>query len=163
MKFALFNLAVVAALAYLFMMERDDRRDVVERVEQGLQQVEELATESLTPASETPAEPVKTPAAEADEDTVLSSLAPSTADLLAELPPLDDPAVERRRQEILADLDLPVPAPASSTADQTAAPSAPPQVVLAEGESLMTPRERVKQLNALAEEMELLFVQSLSE
>jgi hypothetical protein len=68
------------------------------------------------------------------------------------LAPIDDPAVAKRRAEILS----PETAPA-----QAAKPaSTPEKIAIAEGEKLMSPSERRRELYALAQEMELLFLRN---
>ena len=63
------------------------------------------------------------------------------------LPTVRDPAVAKRRAEVLGGV-------------ATAAEA--PSVALAEGEQLMSPEQRVRELHALAEEMELLFVDKMA-
>lgn len=65
--------------------------------------------------------------------------------LAASLPPVSEPAVAKRRKEILRGI-----APAE------------PRLVLKKGEQLMSADERRKRLFSLAEEMELLYARSLS-
>lgn len=67
--------------------------------------------------------------------------------------PISDPAVVKRRAEVLGE------APAPS---ETPSKSSDGEITIAEGETLMTPRERRKELFALAEEMELMFLKKLS-
>ena len=69
---------------------------------------------------------------------------------------LDQRWNEARRREILEGLEE-VPTAAPGVLAETQAP-----LVLAEGESLMSNRERITELHRLAEEMELLFVESLA-
>ncbi len=84
------------------------------------------------------------------------------AALVRDLPPVDDPAVAKRRAEVLdgiAALDsAPVPPAPEIAAPEVAAL----EVALAEGETLMSPEERRRELYTLAEEMELLFVTKLT-
>ena len=82
----------------------------------------------------------------------------ASQDFAASLPPVSDPAVARRRSEVLEGIvDL-------GTVGETdgAAPPAKPEIALTEGETLMQPEQRVRELYALAEEMELLFVTKLA-
>jgi len=72
--------------------------------------------------------------------------------------PVKDPAVSRRRAEVLEGLVVPAP----STPAPAVVTSAVPAVQLAEGEALMSNEERLKRLYVLAEEMELFFVQKLA-
>lgn len=66
-----------------------------------------------------------------------------------QLPPVKDPAVARRRAEVLEGVARP-------------GPTSSPAVSLAEGEQLMSPEQRVRELFTLAEEMELLFVSKMA-
>ena len=68
---------------------------------------------------------------------------------LGDLPPVSDPAVERRRAEVLEG----IPGVAGA-----ARPASAPAVVIPEGMELMSPDERLRALYDLAEEMELLAV-----
>ena len=63
------------------------------------------------------------------------------------LPAVRDPAVAKRRAEVLGGV---------ASADGA------PSVALAEGEQLMSPEQRVRELHVLAEEMELLFVDKMA-
>ena len=63
------------------------------------------------------------------------------------LPAVTDPAVAKRRAEVL---------------DGIAVADRAPSMALAEGERLMSPEQRVRELHALAEEMELLFVNKMT-
>ncbi len=66
---------------------------------------------------------------------------------------MDDPDVARRRAEVLEGL-------VESTS--SAPVKAPTKVVLVEGEELMSAPDRQRELYALAEEMELLFLNRIS-
>ena len=151
MRFLLFNVVVIAALVYLFAVERDEPSMAIAQLQEELRQVEALALDALEPVVQ-----AAPPAPRSD----VENLDTSTETLLAELPLIGDPAVEQRRREVLDGLDHPAAAPPIAAEPPIIGD---PGVVLAEGESLMSPDERVKQLHALAEEMELLFVESLSE
>lgn len=246
MRFLLFNIAVIAALVYLFSMERGDFHRLADGIYDGLDKAQGMAEEAAGRAPEKPnaakpatkAEgspkpaPVKTavdgadaeekpetapaPKALADDPMIAQDLAPvdaagseDWAKLLAELEaeqeiladesqdaqtkaqetqiakaqpdledlrpppgvpdltkgllPVKDPAVARRRAEVLQGLDMPLP-PASPAASTPSAPATTTTatVQLAEGEALMSNEERLKQLYVLAEEMELFFVQKLA-
>ncbi len=67
-------------------------------------------------------------------------------------PPLADPAVARRRAEVLGEAAA-VETPATGK----------PEIAIAEGETLMSPRQRRKELYNLAQEMELLFLRKTAE
>ena len=153
MRFLLFNIAVIGALAYLFVIERDPPLPTAALpLQEELEEIEAAVVEAVEPAP-----PIDVPAPVPAPVVAAEPAAPTADELIAELPPVSDPAVEQRRREVLEGPETPL----------AAAPTAPeptaPEVVLAEGESLMSPGERVKQLHALAEEMELLFVHSLAE
>lgn len=64
------------------------------------------------------------------------------------------PEVAQRRAEVMAGLD--------SDAPQPAAPAAAKGLALAEGDALMTPEQRRRELLSLAEDMELLYARSVS-
>ena len=64
-----------------------------------------------------------------------------------------DPAVARRRAEVLGEGAAAVETPAAGK----------PEIAIAEGESLMSPRQRRKELYNLAQEMELLFLRKTVE
>jgi hypothetical protein len=68
---------------------------------------------------------------------------------LGDLPPVSDPAVERRRAEVLEGV--------AGIAGATR-PGSAPAVVIPEGVEMMSPDERLRALYDLAEEMELLAV-----
>jgi hypothetical protein len=63
--------------------------------------------------------------------------------------PTEDPAVAKRRAEVLGNSEETRPSRRNS------------EIAIAEGESLMTPRERRKELHNLAEDMELVFIKKL--
>jgi hypothetical protein len=89
--------------------------------------------------------------------------APPDRGLAQGLLPVEDPAVARRRAEVLEGLNLPMsPDPTAFAAGPAAATSAAPRLQLAEGDALMSKEERLKQLYVLAEEMELFFLQKLA-
>ena len=60
-----------------------------------------------------------------------------------------DPAVAKRRAEVLGGIDSAAPAPATAGKGE---------IAIAEGETLMSPRQRGKELYNLAEDMELMFL-----
>ena len=64
-----------------------------------------------------------------------------------------DPAVARRRAEVLGETAAVVETPATGK----------PEIAIAEGETLMSPRQRRKELYNLAQEMELLFLKKSTE
>ena len=68
--------------------------------------------------------------------------------------PTADPAVAKRRDEVLAG--------ATPTASQAATAAKAGEYAIAEGETLMTPRQRRKELDHLAEDMEFFFIDKLS-
>ncbi len=110
-------------------------------------------------------------APETAPETVPSAPAPGAAApsggtleaaLVRDLPPVDDPAVARRRSEVLDGIAALDSVPRATRAQVAAPQIAAPQVTLAEGETLMSPEERLRELYTLAEEMELLFVTKLT-
>ncbi len=70
--------------------------------------------------------------------------------------PTDDPAVAKRQAEVLNG------ASSTGTPSTANAKTKGGEYAIAEGETLMTPRERRRELHNLAEDMELLFLDKLS-
>ncbi len=176
MRFLVFNAAVVAALIYLLSADRSEFRaaadrlydnrlyDMADRVEDaardGIERVGSAARDSAPAeaATETATETVPpAPAPDAAAPSGAPSDGTAQAALVRDLPPVDDPAVAKRRAEVLDGI---------AALDSTPLPPAPeiavPEVTLAEGETLMSPEERLRELYTLAEEMELLFVTKLT-
>ncbi len=196
MKFLLFNAAVIAALVYLFGVDRSDLDAASDHLQTSADRLGEVARDKVdaaldeldkTPArpdspvqtsaeaSAAPAKAAEVPAA-ISEDTDRRSAGPAGApevdaatktEAVASTPPnlgspdtevpelpaaeplpaVRDPAVAKRRAEVLGGV---------ASADGGA------PVTLAEGEQLMSPEQRVRELHALAEEMELLFVDKMA-
>lgn len=196
MKFLLFNVAVIAALIFLFGMDRrhpdtasrdlpgsaeglaDLTHDAVEKAAEFLQPKSVLhraslsdeptdaatAPEQAKPPRSSPADivpdpfevaeaPPARPAMDAEannsalpgnENAFSGDAGQVTPDML---PVLRDPAVAKRRAEVLEGI---------------ASTDAAPALALADGERLMSPEQRVRELHALAEEMELLFVDKMA-
>ena len=215
MRFLLFNIAVIAALAYLFLSERGDLQtlmaalepqagtvmeteenvpggenifgEIIGAAEVGKDSIENQEQPDEAPSqvpgsedwallleeleTETKAEEEVTTNAQSDaedrpealpskEQPAASSPESSSENqrLAAGLLPVTDPAVLKRRAEVLDGIVLteeesPTPEPA---------PRKAPKIQLAAGESLMSDQERMKQLQGLAEDMEMLFVESLA-
>jgi outer membrane biosynthesis protein TonB len=156
MKFVLFNIAVLAALYVLFNPDSVDfhalsarAHATVETVRGAVEPavageaapVEAVAEQPVAKAPDPnpPAEPAPKPVAMAQ---VAEKAAPTSQDIpVAKL----DPAVAKRRAEVLGLAPPPAAAPA-------------PQA----DEALMTPEQRRRELFTLAEEMELFYVRHLS-
>ncbi len=193
MKFLLFNAAVIAALVYLFGVDRSDLDAASDHLQTSADRLGEVARDKVDATLDgmrttLAPEDVPTPAGAEDpttltkaveavpEDTDVQAMDPATApaadpgskpDAVAStspnqetsdtggidralpepLPTVRDPAVAKRRAEVLG-----------GVATATEAPS----VALAEGEQLMSSEQRVRELHALAEEMELLFVDKMA-
>lgn len=146
MRFLVFNAAVVAALIYLLSADR--LYDMADRVEDAARDSAPAEAAIETAPTETAAETVPpAPAPDAAAPSGAPSGGTAQAALVRDLPPVDDPAVAKRRAEVL---------------DGIAAFDSAPGVTLAEGETLMGPEERLRELYRLAEEMELLFVTKLT-
>ncbi|MBK19966.1 MAG: hypothetical protein CMM52_14130 [Rhodospirillaceae bacterium] len=178
MKFLAFNLAVGAALFFLFTADKSDIQSAVNQAHGLAEQVKEIArksidqetkkemvSESLSPVpdppvseklakTEPPAEavpiaPVLPEKQVAPPPPAPSAVAPTTAQpspkVAGGVPTDLDPAVAKRRAEVLGD-------------------SAPPasEPVLKKGEKLMSSSDRRRELLSLAEEMELLYAKSIS-
>ena len=160
MRFLIFNAAVVAALIYLLSADRSEFQAAADRLYDMADRVEdaardsapaEAAIETAVPETAVPETAAETVPPAPAPDAAAPSGAPSggtvQAALVRDLPPVDDPAVAKRRAEVL---------------DGIAAFDSAPGVTLAEGETLMGPEERLRELYTLAEEMELLFVTKLT-
>ena len=179
MKFIFFNLAVVAALFYLFQADRSDFRAAADRAYDAVDNVHALAKDvakgaarqgnrllkdSETPAADPgewnaptpgtaeappapPPAPVVTSVPAGPADTASSA----TDAVVQASPPPVDPAVARRRAEVLGSGDGQPALPASALAP-----------ALVEGATLMAPEERRRQLFSLAEDMEFMFVKRVS-
>ncbi|MCH8037778.1 MAG: hypothetical protein IIC53_11755 [Proteobacteria bacterium] len=146
MRFLIFNAAVVAALIYLLSADR--LYDMADRVEDAARDSAPAEAAIETAPTETAAETVPpAPAPDAAAPSGAPSGGTAQAAFVRDLPPVDDPAVAKRRAEVL---------------DGIAAFDSAPEVTLAEGETLMGPEERLRELYRLAEEMELLFVTKLT-
>lgn len=167
MRFLVFNAAVVAALIYLLSADR--LYDMVDRVEDaardGIERVGSAARDSApaeaaieTAPTETAAETVPPePAPDAAAPSGAPSGGTAQAAFVRDLPPVDDPAVAKRRAEVLDGIAAFDSAPLLPAREIAA-----PEIALAEGETLMGPEERRRELYTLAEEMELLFVTKLT-
>ncbi len=127
MKFVLFNVAIIAALFYLFNADRVDFRSLADQAYAAVDGVREKAGAVVETAKV--AAPSKEPAAPEPE---IVHAAPAE--------PLD-PAVAKRRAVVLG----------------TGAPEGG-----VDTEVLMTPEQRRRELFALAEDMELLYVRRLN-
>lgn len=175
MKFLVFNLAVAAALVFLFTADRGDMQKMAAQVHDAAADVKAYARQTLDksekilepgPAKEPvavkpepPAAPVKS-APEQAKETPLAPVPPAAtpqqpgppAKTARAIParPLT-PDVAKRRQEVLDGVP-----PAAPTVSRSATPR------LKEGATLMTAGERRKELLTLAEEMELLYARSIS-
>ncbi len=106
MRFLLFNVVVIAALVYLFAVERDEPSMAIAQLQEELRQVEALALDALEPVVQA-APPAPPPDVE--------NLDLSTDTLLAELPLIGDPAVEQRRREVLDGLEKSLDDPDSTS------------------------------------------------
>jgi len=196
MKYLLFNVAVAAALVFLFTADRGEVQKIAGRVHDAAGDMKAHANKALEtgqsllkrdlaeagrktdpvpaaapvapvapmtkpepqPAAKPAAPPVVTrpepPSAPLTEPPAPSRLAgnipvpPQAAPAIPTMAAAGlDPAVAKRRREVLDGID---------TAAVAAAPA------LKEGTRLMTPTERRKELLSLAEEMELLYARSIS-
>ncbi len=183
MKFLFFNLVVIVALVYLFVADRRDFHATADHLFDTVEEVKSKAAETIenakaehekdrqptisvldqsdvdAPPSDTDANhnggveayrelasDIAQPYEESDTPASQDHRLPAT-----QLPPVDDPDVARRRAEVLDGIGVP-----------EYPRNVPAKVVLAEGEKLMSPGDRRRELYALAEEMELLFLDQLS-
>ena len=187
MRYLIFNAAVILALAYLFMTEKEglevaafdrDGAGVETAAAQGeageiRSAGEAAAPDVLTSASlEGIAEELQAPpfpdvpqidrAEDLGREPRRESPPVSPAEganVELQLPEVSDPQVARRRAEVLDGLELDR-SYGEEAVNAAEAPAA--KVVLADGQALMPTEERRKQLLSLAEEMELFFVEKLA-
>lgn len=168
MKFLIFNLAVAAALVFLFTADRGDVQKVAGQVHDAAADVKAYAKRTLDkgqnvldkgtvaakpppiPAQQTA--PVVTPEKPPPAPTIPSTrqatqIADSSSMARGAPNPALPPDVVKRREEVLNGLP----------------PAAPPAArpVLKEGTKLMPSVDRRKELLSLAEEMELLYARSI--
>ncbi len=163
MKFLIFNLTVAAALFYLVTADRSEFQAAAGRVHDAAGEIKSMAEDAMdkgrkalekkTSRAEPAPAPVKMEKVEKVE-TVEKSPPPVPETTLAKAPVaaqaaarpvVTEPAVAKRRDEILGGM--------------TAANSA---VALEDGERMMNPQQRRKELFNLAEEMELLYARTVS-
>ncbi len=136
MKFVLFNIAVAAALIFLFNADRTDLRALADRAYAAVGQAKDMAEETTQKAEAPVVETVATAPA--------APPAPKAEPPKPAAPKLD-PAVAQRRAEVLDVEAKPQPASVAEISDQ-----------------LMTPEQRRRELFTLAEEMELFYVRRLN-
>ena len=155
MKFLLFNLVVVASLGYLLSdgslgpAEPGSALDHAQRAagaiaDRGRDLARDAVAEDPWDTSELPA--LDSAPEIAADDPIAIEFEPRPVRTAPEAPaladePFEDPAVARRRAEVLGEVEV--------AASDSAAPE------------FMTPRERQRELDALAEDMELLFVDKI--
>ncbi len=158
MKFLLFNLVVVAALGYLLSdgsfgpAAPGSALDHAQRaagaiVERGRDLASEPAAESTWETPEPMAAPEVAPVIAADAPIEIE-IEPRPIHTVPEVPALaeesfEDPAVAQRRAEVLGEVEI------AASGGAVEAPR------------FMTPGERQRELDALAEDMELLFVDKI--
>ncbi len=158
MKFLLFNLVVVAALGYLLSdgsfgpAAPGSALDHAQRaagaiVERGRDLASDSVAETPLETPEPIAAPERAPEIAA-EAPIEIEIEPRPIHTVPEVPtledePFEDPAVARRRAEVLGEVEI---------AASDGAVEAP---------QFMTPGERQRELDALAEDMELLFVDKI--
>jgi hypothetical protein len=173
MRFLFFNVAVIAALVYLIGADRDDMQNAADRIYDTVADVKETAREYVAGLDDSPPADAKPPARDEGPEAAAAeprlpiqrarteaspAPEPGPPERIANsesLPPVSDPAVARRRAEVLEGI---VELDAAPAVDPPPAPVTPSKVALAQGEVLMSHDARRRELYALAEEMELLFV-----
>lgn len=191
MKFLLFNLAVAAALVFLFSVERGEVQNMAGEVHDAATDIKDYANKAFNTGQEVldrgkvkavrksiPRDPqpsrsvsqqartrATTPPGPRSEPAAVKPSEPPTElplspQLARNLPPMPEtgldtgktsladlnPAVAKRRKEVLDGIEM-----------------ADAALVLKEGTRLMTPAERRRELLLLADEMELLYVRSISQ
>ena len=155
MKFLLFNLVVVAALGYLLSdgsFGPADPGSVLDHAQRAAGAIADRGRDlARDAAAEDPWDNSELPAVEIAPEIAADALIeieiePRPIRTVPETPgleddPFEDPALARRRAEVLGEVEV--------AASDSAAPE------------FMTPRERQRELDALAEDMELLFVDKI--
>lgn len=151
MKFVLFNFSVIAALFFLFDPDRAELHALADRAyetvglardtaEKAVEKVEQPAEVLAAPVS---VEPQAKPVAAVPEKNDIADPKAEAPKIAAASPEILDPAVAKRRAEVLG-IDAP-----QATNGQA-------------NDKLMTPQQRRRELFTLAEEMELFYVRRLS-
>ena len=167
MRFLLFNLMVVGALWFLFTDDQgptaietmvEDARSQVGSVVAAAEQA--MANEDVggkvaqvldAMAKPTPTEDLKEPVAEVEVATRVEPIPaiPPASIVPAGMKPLTDPKVMERRDEVMA-------AGPATVASAETGPAVDPA-------AMMSPRDRQRELHRLAQDMELLFADKLSQ
>ncbi len=189
MKFLLFNALVIGALFYLFNADRSDIASVadqahavvasaenvagkaVDQVDGFMHREAEVEAEAETPeyANAPPPPPVSEPVAPVEKEVVVEEKATPKPPAIPEVE--ESGNLDAKRSRIAAQ-ELPlqlVPERARPTVDyakaektvSTPRETSDGEITIAEGETLMTPRERRNELFALAENMEMMFLEKL--
>lgn len=180
MKFLFFNLAVVAALVFLFNPDRADLRAWADRAYEAIGLAKEAAETAVNPpkpaavAKAAPAQEKNPPVAEtpkvaAEPAALVAAPAPEPK------APAPKPTAPKKRA--VAEVAPAAPVPTDRIAVQTAPePALDPAVAKRRAEvlgldapaagpaeeTLMSPEQRRRELFSLAEEMELFYVKRLS-
>ncbi len=165
MKFVLFNIAVIAALFFLFDSDKANLSSLAEKAYAAVGLERTLTKETGEIAPEQAAKPSPAPApTQETKVTALKSVPKNSTDselevkvesvvtepleqIVATKPETLDPAVAKRRAEVLGS--------ASATMKS-------PREALQGEDKLMTSDQRRRELFTLAEEMELFYVRRLS-
>jgi len=181
MKFLLFNLAVAAALGYLFFADRGQVQETAGRMHDAARDLRTFARQAydkapqLVQAQKPSKKPVRVPeeaaaagpteSPEAPEPAVPAAAAPKPAIAdrgeVPQPPPVASltPATAETRPIRL------IPDPATAKRRREVLEGRPPRDVtpgLKPGERLMSPSERRKELLTLSEEMDLFYARSVS-
>ncbi len=183
MKFLIFNVAVAAALVFMFTADRGEVQRVAGQVHDAVGEVKDYARKALddgtvaigktvtkaspkpsvapppppqtrAEAPPAPVEPPKTapqgrsePPPRPTPPRTAVAKAASAPEAIPPAPSSLDPAVAQRRREVLDGI-------------ATAEPPAGPLPALKEGSRLMSASDRRRELQSLAEEMELLYART---
>lgn len=178
MKFLLFNLAVAAALGYLFFADRTQLQDTAGRMHDAAQDLRTFAkqaydkapqlTRQSTPSIETAARTPKTVVESGPKPVpqIAQPAAPAAQPgIERDDPPRPPPVKAETREAAATDPVRLTPDPETVARRREVLEGRPPQdarPTLKAGERLMSPGERRKELMTLAEEMELFYARSVS-
>ncbi|MBT3360163.1 MAG: hypothetical protein HN403_11110 [Rhodospirillales bacterium] len=191
MKFLLFNALVIGALFYLFNADRSDIASVADSAHAVVASAEDVAAKAVDQvdgfmhrdaeveaevpeyAVAPPPPSVAEPAPVVEKQVVVEEKA---TPMPPAIPESEETATPKPKRSRVAEQELPLqliperPRPTVDyakaenveEAESVAAGSSDGEITIAEGETLMTPRERRKELFALAEDMEMMFIKKLN-
>ncbi len=149
MKFLLFNIVVVAALGYLAFADTEDIEAATARAGNAVMSVREMAQAAM--AKVVDRDPDLEPAIVEEPPAEAPDREPAGETDVAALAPLEEEWVETPEIK-------PIPGQGGGEVVVEESHRPAPKVALADGEMLMSPKERRRELDSLAREMEMLSV-----